>query len=353
MATAAEALEVERAPRPAGAWTLAWRRLKRDRIALASGAVLLVILFAVFAGGPILAKVEGHGPNDLFPFSVHNLKPVGFWSHVPNTHEAGAINGYGESQAPKGVGSTLMVFGADGSLGRDLLLRLLYGGRVSLEVALGATLLALLIGIVLGATAAYFGGIVDAVISRFTDLVMAFPLLLFVIVIGNTVWGDQLTEVTLGGLLDKGVFSLIVLIGAFTWFYPARIVRSQVLALRNREFVEAATMIGASDARILRKHLIPHVIPSLVAYAMVAVATNILLEAGVTFLGAGIRLPTSSWGTLLAATWGTVANPTPYNPHTFTIWPTVLPSAAIFLTVVAFNQFGEALRDALDPRVVR
>src|SRR5438094_5376451 len=127
MATAAEALEVVQAPRPAGAWTLAWRRVKRDRIALASGTFLVVVVFAVFAGGPLLSRAVGHGPNDLFPFAVTNLKPVGFWSHVPNTHEAGAINGYGESVPPKGTGNTLLVFGADGSLGRDLLLRLLYG----------------------------------------------------------------------------------------------------------------------------------------------------------------------------------------------------------------------------------
>ena len=294
----------------------------------------------------------GHGPNDLFPFAVTNLKPVGFWSHVPNTHEAGAINGYGESVPPKGTGNTLLVFGADGSLGRDLLLRLLYGGRISLQVAIGATLLALLIGLVLGGAAAYFGGWIDGVISRFTDLVMAFPLLLLLIMIGSTATGDKLTQITVGGIFNRGVVSLILLIGAFTWFYPARIVRSEVLALRNREFVEAARMTGASDFRIMRRHLIPHVLPSLVAFAMVAIATNLLLEAGVTFLGAGIQLPTSSWGTLLSSTWGTLANPTPYNPDTFTIWPTLLPSLMIFLTVLAFNTFGESLRSALDPQSV-
>jgi peptide/nickel transport system permease protein/oligopeptide transport system permease protein len=353
MATAAPVYEdVLEAPRPAGAWTLAWRRVRRDRLAVASGFALVLIIFAVFAGGPILSRIVGHGPNELFPFAVSNLKPVGFWSHVPDVHETGPINGYGEAQVPKGAGSTLLIFGADSSLGRDLLLRLLYGGRVSLEVALGATLLALLIGVLLGGVAAYFGGWVDAIISRFTDLVMAFPLLLLLVLIGSTVTGDKLTRVTLGGILNKGVFLLILLIGAFTWFYPARIVRSQVLALREREFVEAARMTGASDFRILRRHLVPHVLPSLVAFAMVAVATNILLEAGVTFLGAGVQLPTASWGSLLGVTWGTVANPTPYNPETFTIWPTLLPSLMIFLTVLAFNTFGEALRNALDPQAV-
>jgi peptide/nickel transport system permease protein len=197
--------------------------------------------------------------------------------------------------------------------------------------------------------AAYFGGLVDSVISRFTDLVMAFPILLFVIMLGSTV-APRIDDVTLHGLLARGVFSLALLIGLFTWFYPARIVRSQILSLRGREFVEAAAMIGARDSRIIRKHLLPHLGPPLVVYATLTLATNIMLEAGITFLGVGIKLPTSSWGSLLASRWGTVLSPTPYNPATVQIWLTILPSAAIFLTVLSLNQLGEGLRQAFDPR---
>jgi peptide/nickel transport system permease protein len=149
------------------------------------------------------------------------------------------------------------------------------------------------------------------------------------------------------------VFQLILIIGAFTWFYPARIVRTQIQSLRHREFVEAAQMVGARDGRIVRTHLLPHVVPPLLAYGTLLVATNIMIEVGVTFLGAGIKLPTASWGSLLAQTWGSLLNPNPYNPATTQPWLTLCPSLAIFLTVFALNQFGEGLREATDPRSVR
>jgi peptide/nickel transport system permease protein len=254
---------------------------------------------------------------------------------------------------PKNVSTTLLVLGADGPLGRDEFLRVLYGGRVSLEVAFGAALLASVIGVTLGAIAAYFGGFVDSVISRFIDLVIAFPLLLFLVMIGYTAAGNKLAQFTLHGLFPEGVLGLILIIGAFTWFYPARIVRSEILSLRQREFVEAAESTGASNSWIIRKHLLPHVAPTLLVWGSIAAATAIMLEAGVTFLGAGIRIPTASWGTLLASTWGTIANPTGYDPTTFSVWPTILPTVAIFVTVLAFNQLGESMRSVLDPKAMR
>jgi peptide/nickel transport system permease protein len=345
-----EAVETLPAARPAGAWRIAWRRLRRDKVALLSGGVLAVVVFASFAGGPILSKLVGHGPDDLFPYAQHDLKPVGPWTHVPDTTVIESLDP--GAPPPTKYGSTLLVMGADGSLGRDELLRVLYGGRVSLGIAFGATLLALLVGLVLGSIAGYFGGLVDSVISRFTDLVMAFPLLLFLVAVGYTATGDRLTEFTLNGLVPKGVIALVLLIGAFTWFYPARIVRAQIVALKQREFVEAATASGASNAWILRRHLFPHVVPSVLVWAAVAAGTNIMLEAGVTFLGAGIRIPTASWGSLLASTWGSFANPTRYDPVTFSSWPTILPTVAILVTVVSLNQLGESLRNVLDPRAI-
>jgi peptide/nickel transport system permease protein len=309
------------------------------------------VVFGSFAGAPIVSKLVGHGPDDIFPYAQHSLKPVGPWTHVPDTSILESLDPL--APPPKNVDRTLFVLGADGSLGRDEFLRLLYGGRVSLEVALGAVLLALLLGVVFGAAAAYFGGVVDSAISRFIDLVMAFPLLLFLVMIGYTVAGDKLARITLYGLFPQGVISLILVIGLFTWFYPARIVRTEILSLRRREFVTAATSTGASDAWIIRKHLLPHVLPSMLVWASIAAATNIMLEAGVTFLGAGIRIPTASWGTLLASTWGTIANPTPYSSTTFSVWPTLLPTIAIFVTVLALNQLGESLRAVLDPQAVR
>jgi peptide/nickel transport system permease protein len=190
------------------------------------------------------------------------------------------------------------------------------------------------------------------VISRFTDLVMAFPLLLFLVMIGS-LFSYGLTDWTFHGLINQGVFQLVLIIGAFTWFYPARIVRSQIMSLRHKEFVEAAQMIGARDSRIMRTHLLPHVLPPLLAYGTLLVATNIMIEVGVTFLGAGIKLPTASWGSLLAQTWGSILNPNAYNPSTVQPWLTLVPSLAIFLTVFSLNQFGEGLREATDPRAVR
>jgi peptide/nickel transport system permease protein len=339
------------AGRPAGAWTIAWRRLRRDKVALASAGVLILIILACFGGAPLAAKLVGHGPDDLFPYAQRSLKPVGLWSHVPDTSITESLDPL--APPPTKYGTTLFVLGGDGPLGRDEFLRVLYGGRVSLEVAIGAAFLAVLIGAVLGTVAAYFGGVVDSVISRFIDLVMAFPLLLFLVMVGYTTVGNRLSRYTLHGLFSPGVLALIVIIGAFTWFYPARIVRSEILSLRRREFVTAAESTGASDPWIIRKHLLPHVAPTLLVWGSIAVATNIMLEAGVTFLGAGIKIPTASWGTLLASTWGTVANPTGYNPATFSAWPTLAPTGAIFITVLAFNQLGESLRAVLDPQAIR
>jgi peptide/nickel transport system permease protein len=203
----------------------------------------------------------------------------------------------------------------------------------------------------LGATAAFFGGWIDALVGRLSELAMAFPVLLLLIMLGSV--GNPLDGVTLGGVLNEGVVSLVVLIAAFTWFYPARIVRGQIMSLRHKEFVEAAQMVGARDSRILRTHLLPHVLPPLLAYGTLLVATNIMIEVGVTFLGAGIKLPTASWGSLLAQTWGSVLNPNAYNPATVQPWLTLAPSLAIFATVFSLNQFGEGLREATDPRSVR
>ena len=340
------------------AWSprrLAWRRFKRDRLALASGVFLAVLLFACFPGAKLYERLVGHGPNDLFPYAVSiALQPAGPLTRTWDTPVLADTNPLAlqHKDPPEGTGKTLLLLGADSRLGRDEFLRLLYGGRVTLEVAIGAALLAILIGLVLGSVAGFFGGWVDGGVSRFTDLMMAFPVLLFLVMLGSA-FDHGLTEWTFHGLLNEGVFQLIVLIGAFTWFYPARLVRTQVLSLRHREFVEAAEMVGARSLWIMRRHLLPHLVPALIAYSAVLVATNIMLEIGATFLNAGIKLPTSSWGSLLAQTWGSILNPNPYNPATTQPWLTICPSVAIFLTVFALNQFGEGLREATDPRGMR
>lgn len=308
-------------------------------LSLAAGAGILV---AVFAGAPIAARILGHGPNDPFPFAVDaSTKPVGPLTRVP------AVHSYPGEALPRAHATTLLLFGADGPLGRDEFLRVLYGGQVSLEVALGATALAAILGAFVGALAGLVGGALDTSVSRLTELVMAFPLLLFLILAAR-LFSEPLSRVTLHGLVPSGVVSTVVLIAMFTWFYPARLVRAQVRVLRGQEFVVAAEMVGASRLAIVRRHLIPHLLPTLAAYASVAIATNIILDASLTFLGVGIQLPTSSWGSLLSATWGSVSNPGSWDASRNTIWQTLFPTGAITLSVLAFTALAEAVRRASD-----
>jgi peptide/nickel transport system permease protein len=310
---------------------------------------------AASVGAPLAEAIQGHGPNDQFPYAVSTTgKPIGPLTRVYDAPFAPAdVYGVEFLPPPPGTGTKLFVLGAD-NLCRDQLLRLLYGARVTLIVALGAMLVALALGILFGTIAGWVGGLVDAAVSRFTDLVMAIPYLFLLIVIGSAA-NDTVADITLGGLLNEGVLQLILLIGAFTWFYPARIVRSRVLALRTEEFVEAAQMVGAAPGRIARTHVLPHLIPPLLVYAAFAVATNVMIEVGVTFFGAGVKLPTASWGSMLSSSWGVALRPVGYDisaeaPINFQPWLTIIPSIAIFVTVFALNQLADGLRDALDPK---
>jgi len=241
----------------------------------------------------------------------------------------------------------LLVLGADGPLGRDELIRVLDGARTSLEIAIGAVLIALLIAIPVGSIAGYFGGATDAVVSRFTEAVMAFPLLLF-LVFATAKLSPSLRGVSYSWVLPSGVFAEALLIGVFTSFYPTRLVRAQLLTLRNEEFVEAAHMIGASDSRILRRHLLPHLAPTLLVWAPIAVATNILLEVGLSFIGVGVQPSTPTWGSLLATAWGTVYTPLSFS-QSQTAWQTIVPTAAILVTVLSLNQVSEGVRRAIEP----
>jgi ABC-type dipeptide/oligopeptide/nickel transport system permease subunit len=318
--------------RARGYWENVWRRFKRDKVAIAGGIFVIFLFITAFVGAPIAGHFLGHGPNDQFQAGATDEGgiPVGPFSHVTELPYPGATGHFP---------TTYFVLGGDGTLGRDEFLRILYGAQVSLEVALGATLVAMLLGVTLGAMAGYFRGWVDTIISRVTEMTMAFPYLLFVIAIASTV-GPRLDGVTLG-FLGKGVITLIVVLGIFTWFYPARIVRAQVLSLREKEFIEAARMVGASDARIIRSHLLPHLVAPIIVYSTLIVAQFVLAEAGLSYLGLGIKLPTASWGNLLSdAT----------NFYTQQPWLMVWPGLAVLLTTLAFNLLGDGLRDAFDPR---
>jgi ABC-type dipeptide/oligopeptide/nickel transport system permease subunit len=337
------------APLPPGPWRLTLDRLRRDRLTVTAAAVFAAIVFCSFAGGPIASAVVGHTSADQYPYSVNeSFKPVGPWSRVPDVNNIVTDKDGNPIPPPAGTKTTLLVLGADGALGRDELLRLLDGGRTTLEVAFFGVFFALLIGVPIGFVGGYFGGFADTVVSRLTELVMAFPLILF-LVFASVRLSDSLTPIGWGQIVPAGVFAVSLLIGIFTSFYPTRLVRSQLLVLREAEFVQAEHMIGASTVRILRRHLFPHLVPMLVVWGAIAFATNILLEVGISFIGTGIQISTPTWGSMLSTTWGTIYAPKTYNSLSYTPWLTIFPTIAILLTVMSLNQLSEGFRRAVEP----
>ncbi len=213
-------------------------------------------------------------------------------------------------------------------LGRDMLTRLMYGGRISLTVGLIATSVALLIGVTYGAVAGYMGGKVDAVMMRIVDVLYALPFSIFIILL-TVVFG-------------RSLLLLFLAIGAVEWLTMARIIRGQVLSLKRQEFVEAATAIGLSRWQIIRKHLIPNALGPIIVYTTLTIPSVILLESFLSFLGLGIQPPQSSWGSLIS-----------YGVETMEEYPWLLiyPGLVLSLTLFSLNFLGDGLRDALDPRV--
>ncbi len=334
--------------RPRGPWRSAWHRLRRDRLSIAALAFLLAILLSGLVGGAVVTRLVGHNGVDPFPYATNaNLRPTGPWTHVPVT-KAVQVDDFGRLIRPVHGETTLFILGADGPLGRDELIRLLDAARTSLEIGLAAAFVALLIALPIGIAAGYLGGAADAAVSRFTETVMAFPLLLFLIFASARV-SSSLQFVNYSWLVPKGVFAEVVLIGLFTSFYPTRLIRAHLLTLRSSEFVEASHMIGASNRRIMWRQLLPHVVPTLLVWSAIAVGTNILLEVGLSFIGVGIPPAAPTFGSLLSTSWGTIYAPHPYNSEYFTPWQTVFPTVAILLTVVSLNQLSEGIRRAIEP----
>ncbi len=344
----AEAVEVATAAgsppiRPGGYWKLAWRRFRRDKFAL-GGLIFVILLFLlVYLGEPILERLLGHGPNDIFPNgSESSLKPVGPWTHVPDT----------TNSAETTTKTTLLVLGGDSSLGRDEFLRLLKGGQSSLEVGLGSSLIALVVGVPLGALAGLLGGWTDALVSRLTEFFMGFPVLLLLIALGWSIRG-RIEGITFHGLFEPGVVALAVIIGMFSWFYPARIVRAEVLRIRSATYIEAARMVGAGPVRIVRSHVLPHLVGPIAVYGPIIVATNIVLESALSFLNLGIPLPVATWGNMLSTNWGhffIIEQPGHTEVGAITsFWTTFWPATAILVTVLAFALVGEGIREAFEP----
>src|SRR3954468_18444306 len=291
---------------------LFWRRLRQDRVAIGGlGFLVFLRILAIFA--PLVVKILGlPGPNE---------------------QNIGALDPFGQPAGP----SAAHPFGVD-DLGRDIFSRVLYGARVSLEVAFIATGIAVVVGVVIGMVAGFFRGAVDTALSRIMDIVLAFPLLLLAIGLASAC---SLGQGCLGGLITPGRAVLIVVIALASWPYIGRIVRGQVLSLREKEFVEAARSLGASNTRIIFREILPNLVAPIIVYASLILPTNVLFEAALSFLGVGVQPPTASWGQMIAAA-------VPIFDSAW--WYMLFPGLVLVLTVLAFNLVGDGLQDALNPR---
>jgi ABC-type dipeptide/oligopeptide/nickel transport system permease subunit len=363
---------------------LFWRRLRQDRVALvALGFIVLLILIALFA--PLIVKLVGARP--------------------PNEQSTKYFDEFG---SPSGPGADKLL-GVD-DLGRDVFSRVLYGARISLEVAFIATALIVITGVVIGMIAGYYRGWVDTVLSRSMDVMLAFPVLLLALGLGaacsfgkgcipvnyNRVglviinfallgmaysllrlvlanrrareageadpleardylarvipWGvvllvglvvELILPSSTPGIITPGLPVVIFVISFAGWPYMARIIRGQVLSIREKEFVEAARSLGASDARILFRHILPNLVAPIIVYTTLLIPTNILFEAALSFLGIGVQPPTASWGSMIADATGIFDT---------AWWFMTFPGLALLLTVLSFNLIGDGLQDALNPR---
>jgi peptide/nickel transport system permease protein len=272
---------------------LAWRRFKTSRLALL-GVVMLTIIVGLAVLAPWIAP---HGQNEI---DLFNIKAPPSREHLLGTD----------------------------ALGRDVLSRLLYGGRMSLAIGVAAAAICTVVGILLGAISGYYGGWVDGAIMRFVDMMLAFPSIFLLLIIaamfeGISVWG------------------VIFFLGLFSWMWLTRIVRGEFLSLKKREFVEAARSIGTPDAQIIRRHLLPNVIGVIVVTFTLDVALFMLAEAGLSFLGFGVPPGIPTWGNMLSE------SRTDYLSDPLLA---IIPGVALTLCVLAFNFVGDGLRDAFDPK---
>jgi peptide/nickel transport system permease protein len=286
-------------------WQLTWRRLRHDKMAVASMFVIALVCIAALIA-PFVAAWTGHAPNQPFP----------------NT----GTNAFGN---PVGPGTHGFLLGTD-NLGRDLLVRILYGARISLFVGLLTTAIAALGGVSIGLVAGYFGGFIDTLLARFVDAVLSFPVIV--------------TALALAAVLGPSLQIVIGVIAFFSWAGIARIVRGQTLSLKEKEYIEAAKSIGASPRRIMFVDILPNMLGPVLVLATLYIPTAIAFEATLSFLGIGIPLPTASWGNIL-----NVAN----DYYQVAWWYVVFPAAALLATTLAFNLLGDGIRDAMDPRTER
>jgi len=273
---------------------LAWRRFKRHRLAIAAGAVLAALVLII------------------------TIAPLFISEERANQAEPEFILRSPSAQFP---------FGTD-DVGRDILARSLYGGRISLTIGATAAFLGIGLGLVIGALAGYYGGVRDAALMRLADAMLSMPSLLLLLVLGR--------------IFGSSVPVLIAVIGGLSWMTVARIVRGNVLSLREQDFVVAARALGAHSRMVLVRHVVPNTLAPVIVAATLGVGNAILLEAGASFLGLGVRPPTASWGSMLYRA---------QNVLDVAPWVAIFPGLLILVTVLCINFLGDGLRDALDPRI--
>lgn len=326
----ATAIPTAKAVRSGEPWRVALRQFLRNRVAVGFlGLFLLIVLFVLAA--PLWAKhVAGTGPN-----RAHTLEKV-----TVDGERRDVVSPEGEPIGPLWFGADGKFFlGADSRLGRDEMVRLMYGGRTSLLVGISAALIATLVAVVLALLAGYYRGWVDAVISRTLDTIWSLPVFLVGIALGVSLalGGLELGPITLSG---GSLWIPILVISVFTVPYIARPIRGEILALREREFVEAAVAQGAGPLRVMFGEILPNLASTIIVFFTLMIANSMLFEAGLSFLGAGVQPPNSSWGTMITVGEELLAT----QPLL-----AIIPGTMIGLTVLSLNIVGDGLRDALDP----
>ena len=312
-------------------WYLAYRRLRGNRVALAS-LVLFILICAFVLAAPLWANHVAHtGPN-----ATHTTERIEVGGEK---RDVVSVEGTPIGPVWFGAGGKFFL-GADGNLGRDEMVRLMYGGRTSMFIALTSALITTLLATVLGLLAGYFRGFTDGLISRILDVIWAFPVVLLGIALG--------TALALGGLkigpievAGNSVWIPILIIAVVYTPYMARPIRGEVLALREKEFVEAAVSQGAGASRVIFAELLPNLWSTIIVFFTLNIANNMLLEASLSFLGAGVQPPNSSWGKMVSTGVELI-----YTAPLLAFAPGVM----ILLTVLSLNVFGDGLRDALDPK---
>jgi len=324
-----------------------WHRLKKDRLAMA-GLTCVVAMFTISWLAPVLANnrplVMRWNNSTYFP-AIAQMTPLRWFVHYPelysvdfkaikNDRSAALVmpvipyspieSGLDERLEPP---NPRHVLGTD-DLGRDVLARMIHGASISLKVGFVAMAIAVLLGVSIGALAGYYGGIIDILLSRLIEVVMCFPLLFLILAVI--------------AFLPPSIYNIMIVIGLTRWTDMARYTRGEFMRLKEQEFTDAARALGASDRKIIFRHLLPNSLAPVLVTATFGVASAILIEAALSFLGLGVQPPTPSWGGILAS----------FRQQGFAWWLTVFPGLAIFVTVTSYNLLGEGLRDASDPRLV-